>query len=897
MSWTRFFRRRQWDRERALELQAYLDEETADNIARGLDPIEARRAAYRRLGNPTRIREEIYTMNTIGFVESAWGDLRFGLRLLRRNPTFALVAVLTLALGTGANAAIFQIVDALRLRTLPVADPHELVEVRIDSRGQGRTGTFRSRRPMLTNPLWERIRDRQQVFESVLAWSPQMFDLAGGGTQRPAQGLWVSGSFFNTLGVQPALGRLIAPADDVRGCGTPGVVLSEAFWRREYGGDPRALERTILLDGLRFDIIGITPASFFGVEVGRSFDVALPLCSEPLFRGEDSGLDRPDFWFLAVMGRLPSGRTVEDVAGHLRAIGPAMFEETVPTAYVAADAKAYREFGFEVTPAARGVSTLRSTYARPLDVLLGVTVLVLLITCANLANLMLARASAREREIGVRLAIGASRGRLVRQMLAESLLLAVLGAVAGLLLARWFSGFLVAFLSAEGRPAFLDLKFDWRIVAFAAATASMACLLFGLAPALRATSAVRPVSVLNTRGAGERAERFALRRALVVVQVALSLVLVVGALLFGRSLRNLATLDPGFREEGLLVVEVDFRRAQLAPANRRAVYDTVIERLQHVPGVDGAVETAVAPLSGSGWNNRIVIDGEVKSEIVNFNAVGPGFFRTTRTRLVAGREFTPHDRPGAPPVAVVNELFARTFFPGSDPIGRTFHVQDPPGGTPLPRPQIVGVVGDTKYTGLREELTPIAYVPALQESELGDSLQLLVRTATGPGAVTGPIADVVRQVHPAIALQFRPMDRMVRDSLLSERLMATLSGFFGGLAVLIATIGVYGMMSYMVTRRRAEMGIRMALGADRGTVMRLVLGDAVRLLALGVLAGTILAALAGRAAVALLYGLEPWDPVTLALAAMTLGGVATLASSVPAYRVSRTDPTVALRED
>lgn len=897
MGWTRYLRRGYWDDERARELDAYLEEETADNIARGMTPEEARHAAGLKLGNPTRVREEIYDMNTFGLVETAWQDLRFGARLLRRNPTFAVVAIVTLALGTGANAAIFQLVDAVRLRTLPVADPEQLVEVRVETHGTGRTGRFMSRRPLMTNPLWERIRDGQEAFSSALAWSPTTFDLAGGGEVRPAQGLWVSGGFFQTLGVHAAHGRVLSPADDVRGCGAPAAVLSDGFWRREYGGNLRAVGRTILLDGQRFEIVGVTPPAFFGVEVGRSFDVAVPLCSEPFFRGEQSALDRRDAWFLAVMGRLKPDWTLDRAGTHLREISPRIFSETLPPAYVTQDAKSYLGFQLLTVPAHTGVSTLRGTYETPLFVLLGVTALVLLVACANLANLMLARATTREREISVRLAIGASRRRIVRQLLSESLLLAGIGAAAGLLLARWLSAFLVRFLSTDQVPLFLDLAFDWRVFAFTAVVAVAACLLFGLAPALRATSAARPASMLATRGASDGNERLTLRRVLVVVQVALSLVLVVGALLFGRSLLNLTTLDPGFRDDGVVVVNLDMRRAGVPPENHSTLYRTIVERLGAIPGVDSAAEAFITPISGSGWNNRVVVDGKLQPGPANFNAVGPGYFRTLAIPVLAGREFTAQDTTGSAPVAIVNELFVRRYLAGADPMGRVFHAEDSPGRDRSPRYQIVGVVGDTKYTDLREELLPIAYVPVRQGWEAEPFLQVLVHANTSPSAVTAAATEIIRDVNPAITVQYQTMQQLLGDSLVTERLMAALSGFFGGLAMLIATIGLYGVMSYMVARRRMEIGIRMALGAERASVVRLVVGDAARLLVLGLIAGVGFSIWAARSARTLLYGLEPWDPATVGMAVAALGSVALIASWLPADRASRTAPTVALREE
>ncbi|HXW04360.1 MAG TPA: ABC transporter permease [Vicinamibacterales bacterium] len=896
MGWIRFFRRRYWDDERARELEAYLHEEISDNIARGLSPDQARRAAHRKLGNAALIREDIYQMNTVTLLETAWQDLRYGARLLRRNPVFAAVAILTLALGTGANAAIFQLVDAVRLRSLPVERPDELAELRIDSRGKGRSGRFISRRPMLTYRQWQEIERQQEPFASLMAWSDTSFDLAGGGEERPANGLWVTGSFFDTLGVQPSVGRLIGPADDAPGCPQPGAVLSYAFWQREYGGDQRVPGRTVLLDGHRFDIIGVTPEHFFGVEVGRAFDVALPLCSEPVFRPADSSLEGQMTWFLGAIGRLKPGWTTDRATAQLRAISPGLFRSTLPDNYVAEDAAAYLAFQLEAVPAGTGTSVLRGNYSTPLWILLAATGLVLVIACANLANLLLARATAREREIGVRLAIGASRRRIARQLLSESLLLAAIGSAAGLLIAQWLSGFLVAFLNSDQRPVFLDLSVDWRLVGFTAAVAVVACLLFGLVPALRATAAAPAASVLGSRGTTDLRERFTLRRVLVVVQVALSLVLLVGALLFARSLRNLMTVDPGFQQEGAVVVSLDFRRADVPAEQRRTVYDQVVARLAGIPGVSAAGEAFIAPLSGSGWNNRIVVGGELKPLLVNLNSVGPGYFRALATPLVAGRDFSDQDTQQSTPVAIVNQTFVKQVFPNENPIGRVFHIEDSP-GEPNPRLQIVGVVADTKYQNFRETDVPIAYVAARQDAKLPPYVQVVLKTTTGLPGVRGGITRAIAEINPAIGIQLQTMDRMARNLLRGERLMAWLSGLFGALAVLIATIGLYGVMSYMVARRRMEIGIRMALGADRASVVRMIIAEAGRLLVIGVILGAALSVAGARSAQSLLYGLQPWDPATLALGAGLLGAIALLASWLPAWRAARMPPTAALREE
>jgi len=444
MKLPRFFRRRHWDQERAREIEAYLQHETDQNIARGMSANEARYAALRKLGNPISIREEIYRMNTLGMLDALWQDLRNAVRLLRLSPGFTFVAVASIALGIGANTAIFQLVDAIRLRTLPVQDPQQLAEIHIANRDWG-TGRFSGPHPALTNPLWEQLRDHQQAFSGAFAWTLTTFNLTTSGQVRSAKGLWASGDIFNVLGVQPMLGRVFSAADDRRGCASPGVVISYAFWQREFASHPTAVGKPLSLDGHPFEIIGVTPASFFGLEVGKTFDVALPLCTEPIFAAGQSALDHRDEWWLAGMGRLKPGWSLAQATAHLKTISPGLFEATLPGGY-GRDLKDYLTLQLGAFPAGTGMSNLRENYSRPLWFLMGTAGLVLLIACANLANLMLARANSRSREIAVRLAIGASRSRLIAQLLAESLFLAILGATLGALLAQSLSRVLIALI-------------------------------------------------------------------------------------------------------------------------------------------------------------------------------------------------------------------------------------------------------------------------------------------------------------------------------------------------------------------------------------------------------------------------------------------------------------------
>jgi predicted permease len=553
-------------------------------------------------------------------------------------------------------------------------------------------------------------------------------------------------------------------------------------------------------------------------------------------------------------------------------------------------------FKLAAFPAGTGVSTLRRVYETPLWLLLATAGVVLLIACANLANLMLARGTVRGREIAVRLAIGASRIRIVRQLVAESLVIAVVGAAIGAALARGLSQFLVTFLSVGGTPVFINLDPDWRVFAFTASLAVLTCLLFGLTPAIRATRTDPAASMkAGGRATTDSRERFGVRRALVVVQVALSLVLVAGALLFVRSLRNLTSLDAGFTQDNLVVASFDFRKAGVPEERRIALYQEMTDTLASLPGVEAAAQAFILPVSGAGWNNNILINGVKPKDYSNFNAVSPGFFRTMGTPVLAGRDFNAHDTPTSAKVAIVNEAFGRKYFPGQSPVGRTFQVEEPP-GEPRPAYEVVGLVRDTKYSDLREPFGPIGYFPSSQSGP-NPFTQVLLRSPMTAASVTAEVTRAVMAVNPAIAIQYQTMQETVQQSLMRERLMATLSGFFGGLAALLATIGLYGIMSYMVARRRNEIGIRMALGANRRDIVTMIMREAGVLLIAGLVAGTALALAAGQTAADLLFGLKPQDPGTLAMAAAGLAAVAALASYLPAQRAAGLEPTIALRDE
>jgi putative ABC transport system permease protein len=831
-------------------------------------------------------------------MSSLWQDLRYGLRLLRKSPGFTAVAVISLALGIGANTAIFQLLDAVRLRSLPVARPDELAEVKI-ANTDNRSGSFSSSHPSITNPQWEYIRDHQEAFSGIFAWSEDTFNLAQGGQVRPARGMWVSGDFFNVLGVRPVLGRVVTPADDRRGCGAGGVVISNSFWQREFGGTPGAVGGKLTLDGQPFEIIGVTPPGFFGLEVGRSFDVAVPICAEQTIKGEYSRLDMRHGWWLTVMGRLKPGWTIDQATAQLAAISPALFQETIPPVYNPPGKDNYLKFKLGAFPAGSGVSRLREQYEYSLWLLLGIAGLVLLVACANLTNLLLARASAREREIAVRLALGASRGRLIRQLLAESLLLAAIGAVIGAFIAQGLSRFLVSFISRQGSVLFLDLSPDWRLLAFMAGLAVFTCILFGLTPAFRATRTT-PGAVLKacSRGLTASRERFGLRRILVVSQVALSLILLVGALLFVRSLQKIMSVDPGFKQDGVTIVDLDLSKLKL-PKDRRLAYKRdLLDRVRAIPGVDSAADAMIVPMSGSGWNDSVEILGSdpIKKGVPMFNQVTPDFVKTLGATMIAGRDFNDHDTLNSPKVAIVNETFARQLLDGRDPIGKRFQVETPP-GEPALIYEIIGLVRDTKYYNLREDFKPTAFVAASQAKDQYEGSQFVISSSLPAGGLTAAVKRMILEASPEISLDFHIFKTQIRDGLLQERLMATLSGFFGFLAVLLATVGLYGVLSYTVAQRRNEIGIRMALGADRLKIVKLIMGDAGILLAIGLGVGLVLALLGAKAASSMLFGLKPSDPVTIAVAIAALGAVGTLASYLPARRAAGQDPMAALRDE
>ena len=811
-------------------------------------------------------------------------DVRLALRMVRRSPGLTATIALTLALGIGANAAIFGVINSLLLRPLPVADPSRLVTISSDSaiaRGQaGVPWSF---------AMWEELQPHASLFDGAFAWTPARFDLAERGERQPVAGIFASGGYFAALGVAAIRGRTFTPADDRPGGGADGAVaiISYGLWQRRFAGADSVIGAPLVVDGATVTIVGVTAPEFQGLDVGSSFDVALPLETEPLIRGSRSALRTSR---LLVMLRLKPGQSLEAGTAALRGLelGSTPAPNSEP---------------FTLAPAATGASLpvrgpygLRQSYTRPLLTILIVALLVLLIACVNIANLLLARAMARRYELGVRLALGASRGRLARQLLIESLIFAVLGAIGGLVIAQWSSQALVAQLSTPVQQIALDLSFDWRVMAFTAGVALVTASIFGTVPAFRSTR-IAPLDVLKVRAQADSSSAAGTRglatasSSLVIVQIALSLALVIGAALLVRSFARVSSVPLGFDPDRVLVVNVDTDRVRTDAAGRMRLFDRMLDAVRGVPGVAHAGGSIWTPVDGG---TRM---GDSQYRIA-FNFITPGWFAAYGTALRAGRDFTVRDTAGSPPVAIVNDAFVRAFMPGTSPVGETIP-------HPRSRPEVlrtvVGVVDDAVFESQREGIQPMVYLPVAQSGgPPGErtAISLGVRPAAGSPVQLAPlVGPAVRGVDPDVSFSFVLLEDHVQASVRQERLVAILSGFFGALALVIAALGLYGVTSYTVNRRVTEIGIRRALGAQRAHVLGLVLGQSLTLTALGIGLGLAAAAAMTRALRGLLFGLTPLNSETFISVAALFAIVATLAALLPAHRATRVDPLVALRNE
>ncbi|TAK17960.1 MAG: ABC transporter permease [Acidobacteria bacterium] len=813
-------------------------------------------------------------------------DLRAASRSLRATPIVTAVALVSLALGIGANTALFSILNSLVLKPLPVRAPEELV--RIDD------GSW-------TNPIWEGIRNQAPTFTAgAFAWSATSFNLAKEGEVDRVDGAYASGDVFQTLGVTAAIGRLFTSADDTRAFGPDGpvAVLSYRLWQQRFGGDPSVIGRSLLIERHPFTVVGVMPSSFEGVDIGRVSDVIIPVSTDAWINGKDTALDSRTSWWLEIWMRLPSGKTIDEVTLALNAARPGIRDATLPKEWPAKFQDRYLKDPFKLVPSATGDSALRPRYAQPLTVILFVVGAVLVIACANIANLLLARATARRHEMSVRLALGASRARLARQLLAESLILATAGGLMGLAVAQFASRLLVGQLATSVSTVTLDLSPDWRMLAFTAAVSFGTAILFGLAPAL-GVSRVAPNEALREQSrsvTGDR--RFGVRSALVIAQVALSLSLVVAAGLFMRSFVSLTTQPLGFDPSNLLVTTVDMRQSAATPAERRALYERIRDAVASVPGIRHSAISQITPVGGSSWNGQGKVEGglEVSGKAAEYwvNPVSPGWFETYGMRLLAGRDVAATDTETAEQVVVVNETFAKRFIGGGNPIGRVMIADaDFPEAR---RVRIVGLVSDAVYRNSRAGIYATAYFPFLQGGGVSSSFRISSNIATDRPSARRALASALTQVDGRLSYSFRDLSDQVRASMAQERLVAMLSGFFGALALLLAGIGLYGVTSYAVNQRRTEIAVRIALGATATSVVRMVLGRTGWLVATGVIIGAGLSYWAAKFVGALLFGLTPRDPMTLAMALVALASIGVLAAWLPARRAARMDPSSALRD-
>jgi putative ABC transport system permease protein len=893
------------------EFADHLDDRYHALLAEGIRPDEAERMALTELQSGT-LREELRRVvdsptsssrdpilgapSAGGWLSSVGRDLRYGLRHLRSSPGFTVAALVCLALGIGAYTAIFELLDAVRMRTLPVKDPGALAAVRIVS-DSGRVGHFRGARE-LTTRLFEAVRAQQQGFGDIAAWSVDVVDLSRSDEVHHGRALLADGRLFGVLGVSSVLGRLIAPTDDQLGCGAPPAVVSYGFWQHDMGGRASAIGERIWINRRAFEVVGVTAPTFFGLEVGHRVDVALPLCAQPLIEPEDRLADNPIGWWLGAVGRVKEGWNVRRASDQLSAISPAVMRATVPPPYNAAQRNQYARLTLGAVPIATGYSRLRATYDRPFWLLLGIAAVVLLIACANLANLMLARAAVREREMAVRLALGASRARLFRQLLAENGVLSVLGAIAGALVAHVLSGALVPLLGGRAEQIFIDLHTDWRVLAFTAGLALITCLLFGLTPALRA-SQIAPVEAAKTSGRGIVASRSGatVRRVLVTAQIALCLTLVMGALLFVRTFRNLVNVSAGFNADGVVVADVDFSHMNIPAAQRLLYRQQLTALVARVPRVDTVARSSFEPVNGGAWNEEINIPsaGTIK-QVAWFDEISPGYFGALQNALIAGRDFNNRDTLGSPKVAIVSRTFATRLFHEDAPLGRTFGVGQY-GDKPDVLYEVVGIAEDLKYRDLRSDFEPIVYLPDTQAVRQQTETTLLIRSRQRADILIPEIRRALVQDNSGLLVQFSRLTDDVADGLVAERLMAMLAGFFGVLAIVLAAVGLYGVIAYTVARRTNEIGIRMALGAGGGRILLLVLKEVTVICAIGVLAGVALTVGAGPAVQSLLFRLRPADPATVATAVAAVVLVTLIASLLPALRAAMMEPLDALRSE
>ena len=870
----RLFRRR--DPRVGDELRFHRDRLVEEFLAAGMSRQEAERQASLQFGHVPHIEDAVRDVRG-RLLDDLAADLRYAGRTLRRTPGFTAAAVLSFALGIGANVAIFSLINAVMLRTLPVREPGRLVQI---------TRLLDGRPGVVSYPLFEYFRDNVKSISGAFAQQTANQAIVIDGEEEFVTTDLVSGGHYGVLGLDAAAGRLLGPEDDVASPVSPAAVISDRYWQRRFGRSPSAIGSTFTLGDRLFTIVGVTPSWYESAMAGHVPDLTLPLlmkvASGPQYRSTD-------FNWLNMLARLKPGATVEQANAEVQVLFESFVRSQSSQAPDKERANILRQRALAI-PAPDGFNPFRDSVGRPLLILMGIVALILMLACVNLSGLLLARAAARQREISVRLALGAGRGRLVRQLLTESVVLATIGGAAGLVLAEWLSTRLYT-LFVGGRDILLSVAPDGRVLGFTMAIALVASLVSGLTPALHAVRVN-----LNPALKEVRAQRHGrLGRALVVAQLAMSMMLIVGATLFVGSFVRLATVDRGFDSGGVLVFGLRHSRPY-PPARAMAVRSALVERLRALPGVESASAAQILPALGLLWDRNVRVDGYAfrpdESEKVGFNVVAPGYFATLGTPVVAGREFSDSDTETSPKVAVVNESFARYFFREQSALGRQVTSVDV-------TYEIVGVVRDAKYQRLRDGVIRTVYTVWTQRQ--GDqpmTFNYMVRAAGDPLRLAPGLDRTMRDVDPALHVRTAiAYDTAIDRGIATERIMATLGGLFGLLAILVASLGIFGLLAFQVARRTNEIGVRVALGASRRAMTLFVLRDVVAMLVPGIVLGAGGALLATGVTRSMLFGVSPTDPMVFVVAAAVLSAAALVAGWVPARRASRIDPVVALRHE
>jgi predicted permease len=881
--WRRVFNRDSLESQLDVELRDHFDRLVRDFVAQGHSASEARRLARLEFGGMDQVKEACRDARGTRWVDETAQDVRYGLRGFRKNPGFTTVAIVTLAIGVGASLAIFNVVDALLLRPLPVPNASELVTF---SRWVG-TNSSES----FSYPQIRELASNRDLFASLGGVGTETLFVGPPDNLEPAGTAWVSGAYFETLGIVPFAGRLLQPADDEPGAAAV-AVLSHGYWQQRFGGDRNVIGQTMTIEGQPVPIAGITPPGFNGAVIGEAADLTLAISAKAVVQPEtkDEGWSTNDARWLLLLARPAPGLSRDQLQARLDVVWADLLKRNLPEGISDAQRQRTLSMTLRVEPGHTGASRLRRNLRTPLVVAMSLVTLVLLIACVNVANLLLARGAGRSREVALRLALGAGRARIVRQRLVESLLLAAAGTAVGFVIASFASAGLVALIAQrvagpDGSIMALDIAPNWRLLVVCTIAVVSTTIVFGLVPAWRASNAA-PGAVANSTRVAESQTRFG--AVLIVAQVSLSLLLVIGAGLFTRSLHHLRTLDRGFAPGNVLLANYDGRRLGTDSAQLIAFNTSVLDSVSSLPGIGAASMAAITPLQGGGMSTPMHVNGVSSGlEEIYFNVISPRFFEIVGTPLLAGRDLSLSDDQNAPPVTVVNEAFVRTYLAGVPPLGQ--RVRFPTAKRDM---EIVGVVKDAVYETLRAAPPPTIYMSYLQSR--GRPMTIVVDPTAPMADVTAAIRGVVQPRVPSAPMRFRTFASQIENSLFEARLMRLLTAIFGALALALAAIGLYGLMSYSVALRTREIGVRLALGARPARLVRMVMGSALRMVGIGVIIGLPLAWMASRLIARMIFGVSATDPTTIVVAIAILGSAGLAAAAIPARRAAAVDPVTSI---